>query len=112
LPDGVAAVWDLTRASREATPTRERICINGLGRWQPAEADSARPPEGHWGFFKVPGCWPGITDYMQKDCQTVFPHPSWKGTRLGRLSAAWYEREITIPANCRRIALAVEYLNS
>ena len=37
LPDGVRAVWDLNRAHRETTPTRERICINGLWRWQPAE---------------------------------------------------------------------------
>src|SRR5438105_8503285 len=28
LPGGVKAVWDLSDASREATPTRERVCIN------------------------------------------------------------------------------------
>ena len=42
LPPGVKAVWDLGKAYRETTPTRERICINGLWRWQPAEA-KARP---------------------------------------------------------------------
>lgn len=30
LPEGVKAVWDLNSAYRETTPTRERICINGL----------------------------------------------------------------------------------
>ena len=58
------------------------ICINGLWRWQPAGADAGDPPAKDWGYFKVPGCWPGITDYMQKDCQTVFAHPSWKNENL------------------------------
>ena len=80
LPAGVRAVWDLKQAHREATPTRERVCINGLWRWQPAaKADGV--PTGCWGYFKVPGCWPGVSDYMQHDCQTVYPHPSWKGGR-------------------------------
>ncbi|MDB6032775.1 MAG: hypothetical protein JWM16_3113, partial [Verrucomicrobiales bacterium] len=38
LPAGVQAIWDTAKADREATPTRERICVNGLWRWQPARA--------------------------------------------------------------------------
>jgi beta-galactosidase len=114
LPQGVKAVWDLSKASRETTPTRERICINGLWRWQPTGAESKQAPTGSWGYFKVPGCWPGITDYMQKDCQTIYRHPSWKDAPLGRITAAWYEREIEVPNewSSRRIALSAEYLNS
>jgi beta-galactosidase len=114
LPQGVRAVWDVSKTYRETTATRERICINGLWRWQPAESGSQQTPGGNWGFFKVPGCWPGVTDYMQKDSQTVYPHPSWAGRKLGDLSAAWYEREITIPSQWvgRRMAISVEYLNS
>lgn len=114
LPPDVQAVWDVGSAAREATATRERICINGLWRWQPAGSDVGKLPESRWGFFKVPGCWPGITNYMQKDCQTVFPHPSWKDNRLADVSAAWYQREIAIPKEWsgRRIVLAVDYLNS
>jgi CubicO group peptidase (beta-lactamase class C family) len=114
LPPGVKAVWDLSKAYRETTPTRERICINGLWRWQPADASSQQAPVANWGYFKVPGCWPGIGDYMQKDSQTMYAHPSWKNQRLGGVTAAWYERDITIPADWagRRIALCIEYLNS
>src|SRR5213592_3299055 len=36
LPVGVKAVWDRKLATVEQTPTRERICLNGLWRWQPA----------------------------------------------------------------------------
>jgi beta-galactosidase len=114
LPAGVEAVWDLEKAFRETTPTRERVCINGLWRWQPAEPPSDQVPSENWGYFKVPGPWPGITDYMQKDCQTVWAHPSWQDRNLRDLTAAWYQREITLPEAWagRRIILIAEYLNS
>jgi len=111
---GVKAAWDLNKAYRETTATREKICINGLWRWQPAEKTSDQVPTNNWGYFKVPGCWPGITDYMQKDFQTVHTHSSWKDQRLGNVSAAWYERTVAVPREWagRRIALSVDYLNS
>jgi len=114
LPGGVRAVWDLAKAYREATATRERLCINGLWRWQPAKPTADRVPGDGWGYFKVPGAWPGITNYMQKDCQRVWPHPRWADVSLGRVSAAWYQREVTIPRRWagRRIALSAEYVNS
>ena len=113
LPPGVAAQWDLSKALHETTPTRQRICINGLWRWQPAYNPNA-PPADRWGYFKVPGCWPGITDYMQMDCQTVFAHPVWRSEKLRDITSAWYQREILAPADWsgRRIILHLEYLNS
>jgi hypothetical protein len=113
LPSGVKAVWELDKAHRQSTPTRERICINGLWRWQPAKG-SAQAPENGWGHFKVPGAWPGITNYMQKDSQTVHRHADWKDVKLADVAAAWYQREITIPRQWkgRRVALQAEYVNS
>ena len=114
LPAGVKAVWDIEKAYREATPTRERVCINGLWRWQPAADAADAVPAGGWGYFKVPGSWPGITNYMQKDSQTVYAHPSWEAQSLREITAAWYQREITVPAEWagRRITICAEYLNS
>ena len=114
LPRSVQAVWSLETASRETTPTRERVCLNGLWQWQPALSNAKRAPTNTWGYFKVPGCWPGITDYMQKDSQTVYPDPSWTNRNLREINAAWYQREITTPTNWngRRMFLAMEYLNS
>src|SRR5579871_1628826 len=114
LPAGVAAVWDLKRAHSEKTPTRERVCLNGLWRWQPVREGNDALPTGSWGFFKVPGSWPGITDYLHKDCQSVFPHPDWANTRMDGVTAAWYQRTFTVPADWggRRITVATEYLNS
>jgi hypothetical protein len=114
LPPGVKAVWDVDKALHEATSTRERLCINGLWRWQPAATGSLQVPTNSWGYFKVPACWPGIGDYMQSDYQTLHAHPDWKNTKLGEVRSAWYERSITIPQNWagRHISIALEYLNS
>jgi len=114
LPSGMKAAWGLDQAYCESTKTRERVCINGLWHWQPARNGSDAVPNAGWGYFKVPGCWPGISNYMQKDCQTVFAHPSWKDERLSGITAAWYQREITVPQQWtgRRIVLQADYVNS
>ncbi|MBN1672990.1 MAG: hypothetical protein JXR37_18235 [Kiritimatiellae bacterium] len=114
LPPGVKAVWDMEKAARVTTPTRERICINGLWRWQPGKADDDVVPGAGWGFFKVPGCWPGITSYNMKDCQTLVRHPAWQAKKINGVRAAWHQREIAIPANWagRRISVRADYLNS
>ena len=114
LPSGVKAVWNLEKAYREKTPTRERVCLNGLWRWQPAKDNTDAVPNDRWGYFKVPGSWPGITTYLQKDSQRLHPHPSWKNESLRQITTAWYQREITIPGEWagRRIGASVEYLNS
>ncbi len=114
LPPGVKAVWDPAKAFRETTATRERLCINGLWRWQPAADNALEIPVGGWGYYKVPACWPGTQDYLQSDYQTLYPNPSWKNQNLGEVQSAWYERTITIPQTWsgRRIVLDVAYLNS
>ncbi len=114
LPPGVKAVWDAGKAWREATPTRERICVNGLWQWQPAGDNAREVPAAGWGYYKVPASWPGIQDYLESDYQTLYPNPSWQQVNLGQVRAAWYQRTITIPENWagRHIMLEVEYLNS
>jgi beta-galactosidase len=114
LPDGVSAIWDISKAYHETTSTRERICINGLWKWQPGTAQSEELPTANWGYFKVPGCWPGISNFMQKESQQIFAHGSWNNKSLNSIGIAWYQREISVPKNWinRRIILNVDYLNS
>jgi beta-galactosidase len=64
-------------------------------------------PADHWGYYKVPAPWAA-------NCQTLYPHPAWKGKSLSAVGVAWYQREIVIPEawRGRRIAVYIEYLNS
>ncbi|HEY3372332.1 MAG TPA: hypothetical protein VGK10_15870 [Prolixibacteraceae bacterium] len=114
LPNGVSAIWDINKAAHETSATRERICINGLWKWQPGTPQSEELPTANWGYYKVPGHWPGNTNYMLQDSQITFVHPQWKDKPLNRIGVAWYQREISIPTNWakRRIVLSVDYLNS
>jgi hypothetical protein len=114
LPLDVKVVWDLEKAFREKTLTRERISLNGLWRWQPVGKHKDTVPADQWGYFKVPGFWPGNTSYIQEDCQRLHVHPSWKDVDLRMAGAAWYQREIAVPADWtgRRIALSADYVNS
>jgi beta-galactosidase len=107
LPAGVKAVWDLGKAHRESTPTRERICINGLWRWQPAKEVGETVPADNWGYYKVPAPW-------SANSQTLYPHPTWTSKNLRQADVAWYQREISIPDawQGRRVAVYAEYLNS
>jgi beta-galactosidase len=110
LPEGVEAVWDLDKAYREGTATRERICINGLWRFMPVGADEEPvPPAGSgWGYFKVPGRWPQGDGH-----QLIYAPEAWR-ERVPELDAAWQMREIVVPSEWRgrRIGLRVEWLNS
>jgi hypothetical protein len=110
----VKAVWNLDQAYRLKTPTRERVCLNGMWRWQPASQDADAVPAGGWGYFKVPGLWPGGANYIQEDCQTLHVHPDWRNADLRSLRAAWYQREFQVPADWigRRVTLTAEYVNS
>lgn len=132
LPPGVRAVWDVAKAYREVTATRERICINGLWRWQPAKGAENELPAGNWGYLRVPESWPAGA--QRSAYQPVFyPHPAWAkevsstgGGQVTRTPSggweemaqgvmeAWYQREITVPREWagRRITLAAEYVNS
>jgi hypothetical protein len=112
LPRGVNAVWDLDKAYRESTPTRERLSINGLWRWQPAGSETETAPDSGWGYLRVPESWPGGPRESGKPL--FFPHPAWAGKDLAGVMSAWQQREVTVPQEWsgRRITLNTSYLNS
>ncbi len=112
LPEGVVAEWGLAKAWRERTGQRERVCLNGLWRFCPQlgalPAAPRRPANGQgWGWLKVPAAWPGrgleVTKPLGPDIwENLF---EWS-----KLTAGWYEREITVPADWagRKTALTID----
>jgi hypothetical protein len=113
LPEGVKAVWDAAKAYRESTPTRARMSVNGLWCWQPAPDAADAAPTGGWGHLRVPESWPGGSQ-RGTGPQLFYPHRDWKKEALRGATAAWYQREVTVPGEWsgRRITLYAEYLNS
>jgi len=106
-------LWDSAKAFHESTATRERIYVNGLWRWQPAGAATDAVPTEGWGHLRVPEAWPG-NNREWPDPQFYYPNPAWAKPDANGVTAAWYEREITVPQEWvgRRITLYAGYLNS
>src|SRR5262249_62310719 len=93
---------------------RRAVCLTGLWGWQPGREPPASVPDDGWSYFKVPGFWPGNSSYIREDCQTLYSHPEWRNSDLRGTTAAWYQRELTVPEGWtgRRITLSAEYVNS
>jgi hypothetical protein len=75
-----AAVWDLNKAYREATSTRERVCLNGLWRWQPAAPGADNPPTDAWGYSRC-GKLPASRITCRR-IRSASAHPDWKDQNL------------------------------
>ncbi|MCK4282908.1 MAG: hypothetical protein KAX44_01220, partial [Candidatus Brocadiae bacterium] len=116
LPEGVKDIWELGKANREGTPTRERVSLKGLWQWQPAgDALDSVPTDG-WGYIRVPSPWPGgrRRGGRREGPQSFYPNPAWEEGQLRDVTAAWYQVEIAVPAEWagRRVALTAEFLHS
>lgn len=121
LPPGfVGDPWSLEDAARETTPTRERICLNGLWGFRPVlsgETPETPPPPGDgWGWFKVPGMWPASAADFEQGAQIVW-RSAWVEEREGdhrTFEQGWYRRRIRVPAAWagRRIALEFTMLQT
>ncbi len=120
LPPGAEADPDaLEGAWREVTPTRERVCLNGLWGFRPVvagETAAAVPAAGDcWGWFKVPGIWPSGTWEFADGAQRVWLAP-WLEERGGGtlFEQAWYRRRLKVPPAWagRRLALEFTMLNT
>lgn len=115
-PDGSDAetLDSLEDAQKETTPTRERICLNGLWNFRPVfpgEEISAVPATGSgWGYFKVPGAWPSYRNGMKFYLSSPVLH------RLdaAKLNTAWYRRTFMVPSSWkgRRILLNADLVQS
>ncbi len=113
VPTKEQTTWNLKEAKREATPTRERISMAGLWRWQPAGKAMDRVPADGWGYLQVPSPWPGGGD-RKGGSPSFYPNPAWNAGQLRDVTAAWYQVEVAVPAEWtgRRVAFTTEFLNS
>ena len=94
LPAGQLLTWG-QEPLEERGPRRASICLNGLWRFQPALGPAVVTPQNTgWGWVRVPGSWRAWGAF---EGVTRASGPSWDGFD-GETPAAWYERDLTIPA--------------
>ena len=123
VPDGTTRerLWDLSDAWKISTPTRESICLNGLWNFYPIttaeEAKKLPADKSGWGYFKVPGIWPGMgsgwtrAGDSSKIYRSEFASPDFNPTEM---NSAWYRRTFEVPADWkdRRIELEITMLQT
>jgi beta-galactosidase len=90
---GAPAQSDEQAPEQILSTRRSEIVLNGPWRFMPAEGPKPLP-SGSWGRIWVPGDWrqntgrPGVIEAGK----------GWESLNRNDLSAAWYERSITVPA--------------
>lgn len=95
LPAGTTLDWDRTRVVT-VNQKRARATLDGLWRFIPAAEASLEPPKAGWAYIKVPGSWQssrGKSDLVSRGGRPE--SDQYDGARVSR---AWYERQVAIPA--------------
>ena len=115
LPLGAAAdPWTVEDAWRQTTPTRERVCLNGLWGFRPVlkEENAERVPmRGDcWGWYKVPGLWPNNAKDLTGGMQRVWLAP-WLEENGGETAfdQAWYKRTFSEPKRWHKHRIVLDF---
>jgi hypothetical protein len=113
-PEGVQHAWDLSGAWSAKSATKASLCLNGLWAFRPLagnDGDTLVQPGQGWGWFKVPGIWPGITKWnLGKGAQNVILSPWLTGlVDFAKMERAWYKRDVTVPADWKGRRVKVEF---
>jgi len=102
-------------AWRQQTPTREKVCLNGLWQFRPvlnADSEDKVPAAGDsWGWFRIPAVWP-TTRWTDESTQNAILSP-YLETELGKDEAlstqAWFQRRFTVPADWQNRDVAIDF---
>ena len=105
-PSGVKTKWgDETVQVR--SPRRARVSLNGAWRFSPAVSNkekSNQAPQKGWGYMQVPGSWRDDKALLERASG-----PQWTGLDTSKLSGAWYERKIKIPADWKDSHISIDF---
>jgi hypothetical protein len=114
--------WDLTAAYHGTAGGVDRLCLNGLWRFLPADGMGVAPPLGRaWGYARVPGSFCAVHHFTAYDpAMKPIPNELWTDGRPfthyfpNSYDAGWYERTVDIPADWkgRRLSLLFDRIGA
>jgi beta-galactosidase len=107
LPAGVTPDWDKTSVKTVNTK-RAQVSLDGIWRFTPAAEGVADPPKLGWAYLKVPGSWQD-----RRGGRSAFVAraggPQWDLYDGAMVTRAWYERDVTIPAEWQGRAISLRF---
>ncbi|HEY0072911.1 MAG TPA: hypothetical protein VGB77_02335, partial [Abditibacteriaceae bacterium] len=105
-PTSVKAIWGSERVEVQSSK-RARVSLNGAWKFSPAQTvrgQANTAPEKGWGYIQVPGNWRRNQDLIARGTG-----PQWTGLDTSKLSGAWYERRIKIPADWNGSHISIDF---
>jgi len=109
LPAGERLYWG-QEPVENVSATRGRVVLNGLWKFQPAQATLKEPASHGWGYIRVPGSWrTGYSDINIPRVVAPGNGPMWDTWKNDSLSQGWYERLIHVPAAWQRRAIILNF---
>ncbi|HEX8832803.1 MAG TPA: glycoside hydrolase family 2 TIM barrel-domain containing protein [Abditibacteriaceae bacterium] len=105
-PSTVKTRWG-DEAVQVLSPRRSRVSLNGAWKFSPALSNSTQAnaaPQKGWGYIQVPGSWRN-TQHMLEGASG----PQWAALDINKLSGAWYERRIKIPADWNNSHISIDF---
>jgi len=118
LPAGFELGWD-NMSVETINAKRAQVSLDGIWRFIPA-VEAVDPPKLGWAYINVPGSWQsGRTPQENRSGRrsaflAIGGGPQWDLYDGAMVTRAWYEREITIPAQWqgRMISLRFERVST
>ena len=119
LPAGTSLNWDKTDVTT-VNAKRAQMPLSGIWHFIPAVEGSSEPPKVGWAYIKVPGSWGsgqggqgrrggGGGGGRLSAFVAVGGGPQWQMFDGSRVAHAWYERQISIPANWQGRAISLRF---
>ena len=96
---GNTSDWDLDHAWKQETTTQEKICLNGLWKFQPELQFGKQPAENEWAYLRVPGEWLGswadfcFKFYGAENCSWIKDMNNWRVN--GPKQEQWEGKDLT-----------------
>ena len=107
LPDGMSLNWDRPKIE-VVNPKRSRMSLDGIWRFIPATEGAAEPAKLGWAYLNVPGSWQSSRG-RSSDFLALGGGPLWDLYDGARVERAWYERQVTIPAEWQGRSILLDF---
>ena len=107
LPVGMALSWEKTSVVT-VNAKRAQVALDGIWSFMPCGDIAADPPKVGWAFIRVPGSWQSGRS-NGSDLVARGSGQKWESYDGSRVARAWYERQVTIPAEWQGRAISLRF---
>jgi beta-galactosidase len=108
LPPGTSLDWDKPKVVT-VNDRRARAPLDGVWRFIPATQGRDAPDKVGWAYLKVPGSWQSSSSGRRSDILALGGGPQWDRYDGARVARAWYERQVTIPADWQGRVISLRF---